>query len=219
MYDGVEVLAAREGVYEQRAGDAEYGQAHAAAAELDERQDTDDADDDVERGHLYRAGEDLAQAVVHDGVVEERAGADEHEHDVVPGQGVDLDVLLAGGVGEVAEDYHAAHEDGQAHFLAGAGPQRGVDAVGGEQGHEYVDGYLGLAVPEARVRLAVVLAHYGLDVLHGADVDVVERALLLLRVEGRAVEVLDVGLLVVRLYRALRVGHVVAQHPLFLFMH
>ena len=213
--DGVEALAARKGVYEQRARHEEYGQAHAAAAELREHEHTDYADDVVGHRHADGAREHAAQVVVGEAVVEERRRAQDHEHDVVPRQGVDLDVLLAGRVGQEAEDHDAAHEGGEAYLDGGPGGKRGVDAVGREERHEDIDDELGSALPDARVRLAVVLAHDGLDVLHRAHVG----GLVLLRLEGRPVKAFDVRMLVVRLLADVGVDYpAVEQAVCFLFL-
>ena len=209
----VEVDAGDEGVYDQRAGDEQNRKAHAAAAELHDGEDADEADDRVERGHarcaLDRDGED----VVGEAVVEERARAERHDDDVVPGQGVHLDVLLGDGVGDEAEDYHAAHEEGEPLLDAPVGKEGGPDAVEGEGGHQCVYHELGLALPDAGVGLLVILAHDGLDVLHRSDVGAGIRGPVLLRLVGRAVEVLYVGLLVVGLDRSLGVEHLRVEQP------
>ena len=171
----VKTLAAGKGVNQQRARHAEYGQAHAAAAELRQHQQADNSDDVVRHGHAYGAGELHAERIIGEAVVEERSRAQDHEHNVVPGQGVYLDVLLAGRIGEEAEHDYAAHKRRQPYLYGGPGGQRGNNAVEGERGHNDVNDYLLPALPDARVRLTVVLAHDGLDVLHGADVRVALR--------------------------------------------
>ena len=149
-----------EGVDEERAHDEEDGQAHAAAAELHEAEDADNGDDDLGETDVHGHLDDLHGV---GGIVEEAARAHDHEKDIVPGHVVGADVVLAGGVIEVADDHDAAQEGGEADLLSGGAEEGHADAVQGEDGHQPAQGDLLPALPDADVGLPVILLH---DLVH-----------------------------------------------------
>ena len=164
-----------ERVHDQHARHAQNGQTHAAAAQLHQDQDTHHADDDVDR--LDTGG----QAHQRHGVqreVEEAGRAHHHQHDIVPGQVVDPDVVLAGGVGQEADDNDAAHEHGEPDLGHGLGKQGHADAEQTERGHEDADDQLGRALPQAGGGFTVIFTHDRVQIrgLVRGGIDAVGRA-------------------------------------------
>ena len=145
-----------ESVDQQSAYHAQNGDAHAAAAQLHQHQNADDADDHMDG---LNAGGQLDKRQCIEGKVEEAACAHYHQHDVVPGQGVDLHMAFLGRVGQKAQDNDAAHKQGQAHLGQGGGKQGHIQAVQGENRHDHRDDDLGYALPYAGGGLTVILAH------------------------------------------------------------
>ena len=156
---------AHERVYEQRADDHKDRYADTAAAELGKRQNAGHADGDEKRRHLGGAGERLDERTVVKAVVEKCSRTDDHDDDVIPRQAIDVHVLLADGVGQIAHDDDQAEECRQAHLERGGAEQGRPDAVDREQRHDDGNDDLGLARPDAGGRLAVILAHDGVHIL------------------------------------------------------
>ena len=150
---------APERIHDQGAGNAQNGNADASAAQLDERENADNADDDKRRGHLRRAGEHLDDGIKIERVVEEAGRAHDHDDPVKPRYVVFADMVLAHGVVQKAHEVHAAEEDHKTNLERRRAPQGGVDAVYGEQRHDAAYDHLRSARPYAGVRLAVILLH------------------------------------------------------------
>ena len=177
--DPGQVLPAGEGVDQQRAHHAQDGQAHAAAAELRQDEDCHHADDQIEPGvrngalaggvDFGGAGDDHDQGVVVEAVIEEGPGPQQHQHNVIPGHGVGLHMVLPGGVGEIAHDGDKPQEGGQADGQVPGAAQGHPDAVQGEEGHDHAHDQLGLPLPDAGGGLPVKLAHDLVHVRRGAD--------------------------------------------------
>ena len=219
MNNSVQALAARKSVDEQGARNTEYGQANTAAAKFGKHQQSHDTNDVVCHGHADGAGKSTAYVVVAEAIEEERSCAQQHQYNVVPGQRIDLDVLLAGGIGQKSQYDNAAHKGSETDLNGRSCGQGGVDAVGREYRHKGVDNPLLPTFPNARVRLTVVLTHDSFDVLHSADVHVGSSGLILLRLVRSAVEALYMRLLVVRLFLDVLVHNFVREQPFgFLFL-
>ena len=150
---------APERVHNKRTHDAQNGNADAPAAQLDERENADNADDYVCRGHLRGAGEHLDDRVKIERVVEEAGRAHDHDDPVKPRDIVLADMVLAHGVVQKAHEVHAAEEDHKTHLKRRGAPQGGVDAVEREQSHDALNDLMGHARPYAGVRLTVIFFH------------------------------------------------------------
>ena len=153
---GVVAQLVIERIDDQKTRHDQDRQTHAAAAQLDEHQDADDADDDMD-GLDARGELDHRHRV--EGKIEETARADHHQQDVVPGQVIRLHMVLAGGEIEEAREHDKAHEAGQADLRHGRGKQRHANAQQGKGGHKDLD-HDGLpAGPDPGVGFAVIFAH------------------------------------------------------------
>ena len=91
--------------------------------------------------------------------IEEAPCADRHEHDVVPGDVIDANMAFACRVHDVPDEDDETHEHREARLGQARVEQGHANAINREKGHEHRYHDLGLALPNARVRLAVVLAH------------------------------------------------------------
>ena len=150
-----------ERIDDQHTGHAQDGHAHAAAAQLHQDQDAHHADDDVDS--LDTGG----QAYQRHGVqreIEEAERAHHHQHDVVPGQVVHPHMMLAGRVGQEADDDDAAHEQGEPDLRHILGKQGHTDAEHAEDRHQDADQQLGRAFPHAGGRFAVILPHHRIQI-------------------------------------------------------
>ena len=145
-----------ERVHDQCTRHAQDRHAHAAAAQLHQDQDADNADDHMDR--LDTGGQaDQRHGVQRE--VEEAGRAHHHQHQIVPGQVVHPDVVLAGGVGQETDDDDAAHEHGEPDLGHGLGKQGHADAEQAERRHEDADDQLGRTLPQAGSGFAVIFAH------------------------------------------------------------
>ena len=153
---GVVTQLVIERIDDQKTRHDQDRQTHAAAAQLDEHQNADDADHHMD-GLDARGELDHRHRV--EGKIEEAARADHHQQDVVPGQVIRLHMVLAGGEIEEAREHDKAHEAGQADLRHGRGKQRHANAQQGKGGHKDLD-HDGLpAGPDPGVGFAVIFAH------------------------------------------------------------
>ncbi|MFR5761497.1 MAG: hypothetical protein ACLUFI_07790 [Oscillospiraceae bacterium] len=153
---GVVAQLVIERIDDQKTRHDQDRQTHAAAAQLDEHQNADDADDDMD-GLDARGELDHRHRV--EGKIEETARADHHQQDVVPGQVIRLHMVLAGGEIEEAREHDKAHEAGQADLRHGRGKQRHANAQQGKGGHKDLDHGSLPAGPDPGVGFAVIFAH------------------------------------------------------------
>ena len=106
--DGFQRFPCHKGVDNKAAGHAEDGQTHHTAAALRQNQDADDAQHDLQIGD---AGGTLEDALIVDDEIEEAAGADHSQDDVIPGDAVDLSRMsLTSWVESEHKQDHAAQE-------------------------------------------------------------------------------------------------------------
>ena len=106
-----------ESVNDQRAGHAKNGHAHAAAAQLHQDQHTNDADHDMYR---LNAGGQPHQRHGVECEIEEAACADDHQDNIIPRQGIDVDAAFFCRIGQKADDDDASHKNRQSDLRHGA---------------------------------------------------------------------------------------------------
>ena len=189
----LEAEAGGEGVDKQHTGYTQDGHADAAAAQLHQHKDADNADDDLKIRHLRGAGEHADKRVIAEAIVEEAGRANYHQHEIVPGDVVVTHVVLAGGVGEIAHYHDQTQKSRQALFKRGDGEQGGINAVKREDDHDRAHDDGDLALPYARVRLPVILAHELFHVLRRAHIDILNVCRRVHNVLGKALMLLFVG--------------------------
>ena len=151
-----------QGVDHEHARHAQDRQTHAAAAQLGKHQHANRAGHDVEHV-LGDAHVQLHHGLGVEGVEQERARAQHHQHDVIPGHVIDPHLALLGRVGQKTDEHHQSQEGGQADLLHEVCKQGHIDAEERKQHRHAVDDDLGHALPHARVRLSVELAHDLID--------------------------------------------------------
>ncbi len=150
-----------EGVDQQAADHHDDRYANATAAKLDEHGDAADAQ------HHFEGADTGAHHHDVDGInreVHKRPSAYHHEDDVVPRDVVGGVARFFNGIHQVADDYDECQEAGQACLGLFDAEQRHKQAVDRKQNHHRSDDGFRDALPDARVRLAVVLAHDLVDV-------------------------------------------------------
>ena len=160
-----------KGVDYQCGGDAEDRHTDAAAAQLHQAEDADDADGDLERCDLRCAGQDHDERVIGKAVVEEARRADYHKYIVKPRNIVVADMVLRGGVGHIAHDDDAGDERGEALLDSRDAEERRPDAVQRENDHDDADDHSRGAFPCTCVGFAVVLTHDSFNIRSRAYVD------------------------------------------------
>ena len=137
-------------------GHDQNGQTHTAAADLCQRQNAHNADDDLIPRKLASLLDDIHGV---EGEIQKRAAAGDHHDQIIPGNVIDLMMLLVGRKHQKTQKYDPCHERGQPQLLQPAGEQGHIDAEERKEHRQTVDDDLGNALPHARVRLAVELAH------------------------------------------------------------
>ena len=146
--------APNQGVDNKECGHDQNGQAHAAAADLCQCQDADDADDDLIPGKVAALLDDIHGEDVK---VHKRRGADQHTGNVIPGHVVDLLVALFCREDQETHKDDAGHEGGQTVLLQPAGEQGNADAEQGERGQNTVDCNSRLTLPDPDIGHQVLL--------------------------------------------------------------
>ena len=152
-----------QGINQEGAGHNQNGQAHTAAADFRQSQNTHNADDNLIPGKVGALLDDV------DGIggkVQERAGSQHHTHNVIPGHGIGLYMALSGGEHQKAQQHNPSHEGRQPQLFQPAGKQGDVDAEQGERSQNAVDSQPGLAFPDSDVGLLVILLHHRFQI-HG----------------------------------------------------
>jgi len=99
-----------------------------------------------------------------EGVVQKRAYAQHHNHNIIPGHVVYLLRSLFYGEGKVADQKNQRHEGSQANFFKPRCPQRDINAKQRKGGHDAGDDPLGHSFPHAGVGFPVVFFHNGIQV-------------------------------------------------------
>ena len=150
-----------EGIHQQHAHHAQNGQAHAAAAQLQQDQDTHRTDHHVDR---LDTGGQLDERHGVEGEIQKAAGAHQHQHDIVPGHEVDLHVALFNGVGQEADEHDAGQKQAQTGLRQSGRPQGHRDAVQGKRRHQATGDPAERTFPDTGVGFAVIFAHHRVQI-------------------------------------------------------
>lgn len=114
--------------------------------------------------HRFDAGRQAHQRHGVQREVKEAARAHQHQHDVVPRQVVHPHMVLAGRVGQKADDDDASHEQCEPDLRHILGKQGHGDAEHTKQRHQHTDDQLGRPLPHTGGRLAVIFPHHRIQI-------------------------------------------------------
>ena len=143
------------------AGHDQNGKTHAAAADLCQGQNAHDTDNDLIPLKLAAL---LDNVISIEGEVQERAGTQHHQHDIIPGQGVDLLITLLNREHQVTHKHDAGHKRGQTDLFQPAGEQSHINYEQSEAGQQDIDNQAGGTFPNAGVGFPVILFHHGFQI-------------------------------------------------------
>ena len=144
---------------DKAAGNDQDGQTHAAAADLCQRQNADDADDDLvnlELGTLMNDGLSI------ESIVKEGSGAQNHSHKVVPRHVIDFLLSFLNGENQKAQHHDPRDESGQTQFLQPCGEEGDIQAEQRKGRQHAGDNNFGCAFPDADIGFSVIFFHDGL---------------------------------------------------------
>ena len=99
-----------------------------------------------------------------EGEVQEGAGAQHHQHDVIPGDVIDPLLPLLRREHQIAQEDDEGHKRGQPDLLQPAGEQGDVETEQGKGRQDQRHRRLGCALPDADVGLLIVLFHDGFQI-------------------------------------------------------
>ena len=153
----------RQRIDQEAGGHKQNGQAHASAANLRQRQDADDADDDLigmEQTSLLNNGDGVG------GVVEKGAGAQNHHNHIIPGNMIHPLVALSGRKHQKAQKHNPGNKGGEPQFFQPAGKQGNIQAEQRKRGQDHIHHDPGLSLPDADIGLLVKFFHNGVQI-HG----------------------------------------------------
>ena len=151
-----------KGVNQQSARHTQNGQPYAAAAQLRQRQYTDDGNSHHEGliGYLGCFQQDILGVGCK---VEEGACAKHHDNQIIPRDVVYLHISLFHRIVQVTDDKDQTQEHGQTNLQQAADKQSHDDTVQGKERHDGLDHQLGLSFPNTGVGLTVIFFH---DLVH-----------------------------------------------------
>ena len=152
-----------QGIRQKAPGHNEDGQAKASAAHLCQSQNADDADDNLV---ILEMAALLDNGLGVKGIIQECAGAGNHQQNVIPGDVIHPLVGLPCREHQVTQEDDPGHEGGQPQLLQPAGEQGHIQAEDGKNRKNHIHGDPGLSLPDADIGFPVILLHNGVQV-HG----------------------------------------------------
>ena len=153
--------AHRQGIGQEAQSHDQDGQAHAPAAHLAQGGDAQKTDHDLVPGKIASLLDDGHSVK---GEIQERAYAQYHQNNIIPGDVIHFLLALPGGKYQIPQQDDHGHKGGQPQFFQPAGKQGHIQTEQRKAGKNTVDGKPGLSLPDPDIGLLVVFFHYGLQV-------------------------------------------------------
>ena len=144
---------------QEHTADAEDREADASPAQFKQHQESDDSRDDIDRVVQLGLDPHRHQGRCPHREIEIRGGADNHQHDIIPGNMIDPDMALLRRIRQVSHDHDQPQEGTEPDLFEKIGEKRDIDAIERKHGKDGADDILRNAFPYTRIALPVILPH------------------------------------------------------------